>query len=336
MKVKIIMTAILCAVLLYFSFVGFGASSNKIIIQTNADEEAIASMKQALDTHGYRGEYLIQPQSTSELGGKIMAEGKHLDADIVTQASYYLESAQQEHDMFVPLSNRMSKYEINSYPNYMAPMLGNMGSLFVNTEALKEKGLLIPHSIKDLTKPQYKNEISFPNIMDSSTGWLLIQGVINDYGEEEGGRILKQLVINAGPHVESSGSGPLKKVQSGEASIGAGLRNQAIDAEKEGQPIKHIDPTEGNFSLTEAAAVVKKGGKRQQKAEQMVEVIQKYGRKDLLKEYPVPLYEGETVDAEMKPKRPETWPKALTVDVLDKHQTIFNDAKKAADIEKNK
>lgn len=336
MKFKIIMTAIFCAALLYFSYVGFGASSNKIIIQTNADEEAIAAMKKALDTHGYRGEYLIQPQSTSELGGKIMAEGKHLDSDIVTQASYYLESAQQEHDMFVPLSNRMSKNEIKPYPNYMAPILGNMGSLFVNTEALKEKNLPVPHSIKDLTKPQYKNEISFPNIMDSSTGWLLIQGVLNEYGEQEGQKILKQLIINAGPHLESSGSGPLKKVQSGEASIGAGLRNQAIDAEQEGQPIKHIDPTEGNFALTEVAAVVKKGGKRQQKAEKMVEVIQKYGRQDLLKEYPVPLYKGESVDSEMKPSRPESWPKSLTVDLLDKHQTIFKEAKKEADIEKNK
>lgn len=48
MKFKIIMTAIFCAVLLYFSYVGFGASSNKIIIQTNADEEAIAAMKKHL------------------------------------------------------------------------------------------------------------------------------------------------------------------------------------------------------------------------------------------------------------------------------------------------
>ncbi|AYU55055.1 ABC transporter substrate-binding protein [Staphylococcus debuckii] len=334
MKIKLIIFGIICAVLLYFSYAGLGASSDKVIIQTNADEEAIAAMETALNNHGYRGEYIVQPQSTSELGGKIMAEGENIDADIVTQASYYLESAQKEHHMFVPLHSSMNQQEIKKYPDYMTPILGNMGSLFVNTKVLKEKHLPVPESIKDLTKPEYKNEISFPNIMDSSTGWLLLQGVISEYGDHEGQQIIKKLIVNAGPHLESSGSGPLKKVQSGEAAVGAGLRNQAIDAEKDGEPIKYIDPTEGNFSLTEAAAVVRKDGKKQQKAEKMVEVIQKYGRKDLLKEYPVPLYKGEKVSKEMQPSHPKEWKTPLNVDLLDKHQTIFNNAKKEAEVEK--
>ncbi|CAL27787.1 hypothetical protein SCA_0877 [Staphylococcus carnosus subsp. carnosus TM300] len=65
-------------------------------------------------------------------------------------------------------------------------------------------------------------------------------------------------------------------------------------------------------------------------------MIQKYGRKDLLKEYPVPLYKGEKVSKEMEPSYPEEWKTPLTVNLLDKHQTIFNDAKKEAEIEKDK
>ena len=128
-KIKLIIFGIICAVLLYFSYAGLGASSDKVIIQTNADEEAIAAMETALNNHGYRGEYIVQPQSTSELGGKIMAEGENIDADIVTQASYYLESAQKEHHMFVPLHSSMNQQEIKKYPDYMTPILGNMGSL---------------------------------------------------------------------------------------------------------------------------------------------------------------------------------------------------------------
>ncbi len=62
MKIKIVLVSLLCLVLLYFSYVGLGSSSDKVIIQTNADEEAIAAMEKALDTHGYKGEYIIQPQ----------------------------------------------------------------------------------------------------------------------------------------------------------------------------------------------------------------------------------------------------------------------------------
>ena len=47
--------------------------------------------------------------------------------------------------------------------------------------------------------------------MDSSTGWLLVQAIIKEYGEEEGKKILADLIKNAGPHIESSGSGPIKK-----------------------------------------------------------------------------------------------------------------------------
>ena len=74
----------------------------------------------------------------------------------------------------------------------MIPLLGNMGSLFVNTKALEKQGLPIPKSVKDLSKPEYINQISMPNIMDSSTGWLIIQSILGAYGQEEGRKILEK------------------------------------------------------------------------------------------------------------------------------------------------
>ena len=37
-----------------------------------------------------------------------------------------------------------------------------------------------------------------------------------------------------------------------------GLRHQAVADSAEGKPIESIDPTEGNFTLTESIAVVNK------------------------------------------------------------------------------
>ena len=48
----------------------------------------------------------------------------------------------------------------------------------------------MPTSIKDLAKPEFKGFVSIPNMMDSSTGWLLIQAIINQYGEDEGKTVL--------------------------------------------------------------------------------------------------------------------------------------------------
>lgn len=337
MKIKwqISVLILVTIILLYFSIFGFGSSTKKVVISINADEEAIAVMKKSLDRHGFKGEYIVQPQSTAELGGKMMAEGKNIEADIITQATYYLESAQKENSMFANIDNT-NKSTKDDYPDYITPLLGNMGSLFVNKKALKEQGLEMPKSIESLTKKQYKDQVAMPNVIDSSTGWLVIQSILSEHGEKEGQKMLTQLLKNVGPHLESSGSGPLKKVESGEAAIGIGLRSQAIDAEMKGKPIHYIDPKEGNFSLVEAAAVVKKGGEKQRKAEKMVQVIQKYGREDLLKQYPVPLYKGEKVIKQQQPTYPKKWKGRLTVDLLESHQKIFQEAKKQAQQSENK
>lgn len=297
--------------------------ADQVVIYSNADEEAVESIKKSLDAGGFGGQYIVQTFGTSELGGKIMAEGKDIEADLVTMSSYFLESAQEKNEMFESLEAGVESLE--GHPDYYAPILANTGAVFVNTEVLEEKGLEKPSSIKDLTKDEYKDLVSIPNIMDSSTAWLLIQSIINEYPEEEAKDVIKGLVENCGPHVESSGSGPIKKVRAGEVAAGFGLRHQAVEDYMAGSPIEFIDPTEGNFSLTEALALVKKDDEVNDLARDMAEVILKDARKELIDYYPVALYEGETVEAINKPANPKQFSKPLTVELLKEHQDFFNE-----------
>ncbi|MFJ8088748.1 extracellular solute-binding protein [Lysinibacillus sp. NPDC095746] len=300
-------------------------SKEQVIIYSNADDEAIQVMETTLDKEGYKGKYLIQSFGTSELGGKMMAEGKDIEADVVTMASYFIESAQKSQSMFVDLSSELKPLDDGT--TFALPILGNIGSIFINTDLLQQKDLPVPTSIKDLTDPCYKDLLSFPNILDSSTGWLLVQAIINEYGEKEGQKIVAGLLKNAGPHIESSGSGPIKKVKTGEVAVGFGLRIQAIDAKKEGLPIDYIDPIEGNFTLTESVAVVDKEGD-EALAREIAKVIATDARPDLLKQYPVALYEGEQVNEEFVPKYLKKWDTTLTVDLLEKHQAFFKEAQR--------
>ena len=59
------------------------------------------------------------------------------------------------------------------------------GTLIVNTEQMEAENLDMPKSIKDLANPEYKGKIAVTDITSSSTAWLLIQGLISEYGEEE-------------------------------------------------------------------------------------------------------------------------------------------------------
>ena len=182
------------------------------------------------------------------------------------------------------------------------------GTLIVNTEQMEAENLDMPKSIKDLANPEYKGKIAVTDITSSSTAWLLIQGLISEYGEEEAKEILTDIYANAGDHLEESGSGPLKLVRAGEVAIGFGLRQQAVADKEKGLPVDYIDPEEGNFTLTESVAVVNKSEEKNAKAMEMAECIIKNGREELLKSYPIPLYEGESVPETEKSGNPKTFP----------------------------
>ncbi|MDD2981295.1 MAG: extracellular solute-binding protein, partial [Hespellia sp.] len=295
-------------------------SSDQVIIYSNADDEAITAMTNALDGNGYEGKYLFQSFGTSELGGKLLAEGTNIEADLVTMSSFYLDSAQEQNDMFEPLT--FDAPTLAETPDFYRPITSQEGAIIVNTEVMKEAGLPMPTSLKDLADPVYDGQISVTDIKSSSTAWLLIQALVSEYGEDGAKEVLTGIYKNAGPHIEDSGSGPIKKVRAGEVAVGFGLRHQAVADKANGLPIDYVDPIEGNFSLTESVAVINKGEKTNPLAMEMAECIIKNGREELQKTYPNAIYEGETVDKTNESTYPKTFSEPLTAELLEKHQEL--------------
>mgnify|MGYP002645810182 CR=1 FL=1 len=326
---KRLLCTMLCGALCVSSLTGCGgnkkSADDSVIIYSNADDEAIEAMKGALDSNGYEGKYTIQTFGTSELGGKIIAEGKNLEADMITMSTFYVDSAQEQNDMFKDLDFDVKTLE--KYPSYEAPITSQEGAIIVNPEEMKANKLDMPKSIKDLAKPEYKDMISVTDVSSSSTAWLLIQALVSEYGEKEAKTILSDIYKNAGPHIEESGSGPIKKVRSGEVAIGFGLRHQAVADKAEGLPIDYVDPAEGNFSLTESVAVVDKGDDSKALAMEMAQCIIEKGREELQKTYPNALYEGETTDAKNKSANPKVFEEPLTADLLEKHIELSESCK---------
>lgn len=296
-------------------------ADNEVIIYTNADEEAQVAMKHALDANGFEGKYIMQSWGTSELGGRLMAEGRNIEADVLTLSSYYLDSVQQKDKVFKDLTFDHTTIKGDTVP-YYAPILGVTGSMFVNTEVLKEFNLPAPKALKDLADPKYEGYISVPDITGSSTSWLMTQALVQAYGEEEGIKLVQAIERNAGDHLELSGSAPLKKIRAGEVAVGFGLRHQAVADKKRGLPIDYIDPAEGNYTITEAVAVVDKGENTNPDAMAVAECIIKHARTELLTNYPVALYPGETVDEDLRPANPQTFKEKLTVELLKRHQDL--------------
>lgn len=301
------------------------AGNDQVVIYSNADDEAITAMKNALDSNGYAGKYIVQGFGTSELGGKLLAEGKNLEADLVTMSTFYLQSAQDTNSMFLPLDFDVKTLEES--PDYCAPITSQEGAIILNTELLEQEGLPRPTCLKDLADPVYAGHLAVTDIQSSSTAWLLIQALVDAYGEDGAQETLAAIYKNAGDHIETSGSGPLKLCRAGEVAIGFGLRHQAVADKAEGLPIDFVDPTEGNFSLTESVAVVDKGDKTNETAMDMAQCIIENGREELQQTYPNPLYEGESSDAANKSAYPKTFKEPLTFELFQKHQQLSENAK---------
>lgn len=329
MKLKRMLSVIFSVTLAFTACVNLtGCSSDEneqVIIYSNADDEAVESMKKTLDANGYGGKYVFQSFGTSELGGKMLAEGKDIEADIITMSSYYIESAQAQYKMFENLDFDVDT--IDNCPGYYAPFLANQGALLVNTDVLSANGLATPTSVKDLADPEYAGFISVIDIQGSSTAWLMIQSLISEYGEDDTKEILTDMYKNAGAHIEQSGSGPIKKVRAGEVAIGFGLRHQAVSDKTDGLPVDFVDPTEGNFTLTESLAVVDKDKDTKPFAMEMVQCIIENGRADLMTYYPMPLYNGETADSNVISVNSKTFSEALTVELLEKHKNLSEECK---------
>ena len=331
------LSGILAVLLVAFGFGAFSgtaAADGQVVIYTNADDEAVTAFQNALNANGFENKYVIQSFGTSELGGKLLAEGRALEADLITMSSYYVDSAQERNHMFADLTDVKSQLLQDSSnstaPAYRRPTTVQEGAIFYNTTVLEDLGLPVPKSLADLADPVYAGQISVTDMEGSSTGWLMVQAIADAYGTgEEGREILTGIYRNAGPHLQMSGSGPLNSVRSGEVAIGFGLRHQAIADKNEGLPIDYVDPEEGNYSLTESVAVLDKGDRTNPLAQRMAAAIIDAGRPELLRTYPNPLYVGEQAP-DNGSANPQVFPEPLTVDLLQEHQDFSEACKREA------
>ncbi len=321
---KLTKIAIIAALAIGQAIPAGAMAADQLIIYTNTDEEAQAAMKHALDANGFKDKYIFQTFGTAELGGKLIAEGRNIEADIITQCTYYIDSIEPMNHMFKELTFKHDEIDGSQEPYYVT-FLGNTGALFVNTKVLEEEKLKRPETIADLAKPEYKDKISVPDITGSSTSWLMTQALISAYGEEKGAELTRQIDENAGDHLEMSGSAPLKKIRAGEVAVGFGLRHQAVADKKKGLPIDYIDPKEGNFTLKEGIAVIDKGGKTNPDAMKAAEIMGLKSRPEMITYYPFAIYQGESVKGDMVPAYPKKFPEKLTLELLKKHQEEVKD-----------
>jgi iron(III) transport system substrate-binding protein len=114
----------------------------------------------------------------------------------------------------------------------------------VNTDVLKEKGLPMPRSWEDLTKPEYKGTIQMASPQSSGTAYTVLATMVQLKGEDAAFEYLTKLHMNINQYTKS-GSAPGKAAARGETMIGIGFLHDHALQKAEGFPLELVVPTEG-------------------------------------------------------------------------------------------
>ncbi len=116
-------------------------------------------------------------------------------------------------------------------------------NFLVNTAMLKEKNIDMPRTWADLTRPEFKGEISMSNPSISGTAYFILYSLLSARGETEGWEFYKKLDTNI-PFYAKRGSEPPQRAAIGESIVGLvpGLWNEL---KEQGYPVQHVFPEDG-------------------------------------------------------------------------------------------
>jgi iron(III) transport system substrate-binding protein len=199
--------------------------------------------------------------STGIITAKLLAEKDNPQADVVlgtAATSLLLLKSEGMLEPYAPpgLDQLDPRFVDKDEPPYWVGTNAWAAALCVNTYEMEDKGLAIPTSWADLTKPEYKNMIVMPNPASSGTGFLDVSSWLQMMGEDEGWAFMDALHENIATYTHS-GSKPCTMAAAGEYPIGVSFAFRAARLIDEGAPLTVVVPEEGIGWDMEASAIVK-------------------------------------------------------------------------------
>lgn len=213
-------------------------SKERIYVFITSEEERVSFLRSKLDEKFPNYDVVLQSIGTGKLVSKLMAEGKKTSCDIffdleVLNAERIISS---NSDLFYDLVD--DEYDFSRYDEAVlqyrnrhtkyAVIQKTYGAVLINNNVLDKKGIAAPTTYTDLLDPKYKGLIEMPDPNSSGTGYSIYSGLISLYGETEGLNYFKSLKNNV-LEFTTSGSTPLKDVESGNIGVGFGMLWQCVE-----------------------------------------------------------------------------------------------------------
>ena len=198
--------------------------------------------------------------STGIVTAKLLAEKKAPHADVVFALAATSMMVLDAQGLLAPYQPKLADRvdprfrDMRRPPHWTGEALWS-AAVCVNTIETKKRGLPIPASWWDLTKPVYAHAVTMPDPASSGTGYLAVAAWLQIFGEDKGWQFMDSLHKNVTEYAHS-GSKPCKDAARGETPIGISIDYRAAQMKGEGYPIAVVVPAEGVGWDVEATALV--------------------------------------------------------------------------------
>jgi iron(III) transport system substrate-binding protein len=276
--------------------IGSANAATELTVYTAVEAEDLKKYAKAFQKQNPDIKIKWVRDSTGIVTAKLLAEKNNPVADVVWGLAATSLMKMKAEGMTHPYKpkgvDKLDKKFVDSAnPPHWTGMDAWIASVCYNTVEAGKKGLPLPKSWKDLTKPVYKGSVVMPNPNSSGTGFLDVSSWLQMFGEGGGWEYMDGLHENIAWYTHS-GSKPCKQAASGETPIGISFAFRGAKSKAKGAPLEIILPSEGVGWDMEATAIMK-GTKKLEAAQKLVDfTVSKEANVMYNKGYAVVAYPG--------------------------------------------
>jgi len=259
---KSFILAPMLGVVLLLAACGVGEEKESIVVYTALEPDEWPRMIEKFNEHHPEIEVRVLRDSTEIIASRFLNERNNPQADVVWGLALSRIAFFEEEGLLEPLgevdtSHLRPRFLDDGDPAYWAGLSVWMSAIIANVIEMERLGLEMPRSMADLIRPEYEGKIAMPNPNSSGTGYMFVNAILQQMGEEEGWAFLEQLDQNVLRYTHS-GARPTTMAARGEVPIGLSFGAWGFRHAAAGDPVEVIFPAEGSGWDMNSVALVRK------------------------------------------------------------------------------